>query len=70
MPTPSEARLLSEVRKGVAEIMELSIHYTDPETIGRRYAELMAIHALQRKGQPVVSKPLQQELWAMEGVAR
>jgi 3'-phosphoadenosine 5'-phosphosulfate sulfotransferase (PAPS reductase)/FAD synthetase len=70
MPTPSEARLLSEVRKGVAEIMELSIHYTDPKAIGCRYAELMAIHALQRKGQPVVDKPLQQELWAMEGVAR
>jgi hypothetical protein len=70
MPTPSEARLLSEVRKRIAEIMELSIRYIDPEAIRCRYAELVATNALQRKRLPVVDKPLQQGLWAMEGGAR
>ena len=70
MPTPPEARLLSEVRTCIAEIMELNIHYIDPEAISSRYAELIAIHALHKEGIAEVNNPLQQELWAVEGVAQ
>ncbi len=66
MPTPSEARLLSDVRKSVAEMMELSIHYTEPEAIEHRYAELMAINALRGKGQIAPFEPIQQGLWDTE----
>jgi len=69
LPTPSEARLLSSVRRSVAEIMELFIHYTEPEAILNRYAELIKLNALRGKAQPIMSRPLQQELWAMEDIA-
>jgi 3'-phosphoadenosine 5'-phosphosulfate sulfotransferase (PAPS reductase)/FAD synthetase len=68
MPTPSEARLLSDVRKSVAEVMELSIHYTEPEAIEHRYAELMATNTLRGKAQPIVNSFIQQEVWTREGV--
>jgi len=40
VPTWDQAALLSEVRQSVAEIMGLSISYTDPEAVRGRYAEL------------------------------
>ena len=69
LPTPSEARLLSSVRRSVAEIMELFIHYTEPEAILNRYAELIKLNALRGKAQPVMNSPIQQELWTMEDIA-
>lgn len=42
VPSQEEARLLSTVRKGVADIMELSISYSEPDTIIMRYEELIA----------------------------
>lgn len=47
MPTWEEARLLSEVRKEVAEAVRLDIHYTTPAEIRDRYSELINLH-LQR----------------------
>jgi 3'-phosphoadenosine 5'-phosphosulfate sulfotransferase (PAPS reductase)/FAD synthetase len=41
IPTMEEAALLAEVRRIVAETLELSIDYRDPEAIRARYAELM-----------------------------
>ncbi len=67
MPIPSEARLLSDVRKSVAKMMELSIHSTEPEALLNWYAELMAITALRGKGQIVPFEPIQQGLWGTEG---
>lgn len=42
VPTWEEAKLLSEVRKGVAAIMELPISYSEPDAIIVRYEELIA----------------------------
>lgn len=66
MPTKAEAVLLSEVRRSVADIMHLTIAYSEPEAILDRYAELIAINAARRKGtpsQPTPPRPIQQELW-------
>ncbi len=66
MPTRAEAALLSEVRRSMAEIMHLTIEYSEPKTILDRYAELMAMHASRNKGQkrlPASLYPMQQELW-------
>lgn len=66
MPTRAEATLLSEVRRSVAEIMHLTVTYSEPEAILDRYAELMAVNAARRKGQKQSSaslNPIQQELW-------
>jgi 3'-phosphoadenosine 5'-phosphosulfate sulfotransferase (PAPS reductase)/FAD synthetase len=41
IPTMEEASLLAEARRIVAETLELSIAYRDPEAIQARYAELM-----------------------------
>lgn len=41
MPTREEARLLSEVRKTVAETLDITIAYSDPEAILARYAALL-----------------------------
>lgn len=41
IPSFDEARLLAEVRATVAQILGLTIRYTDPETIRDRYSELM-----------------------------
>lgn len=67
MPTRSEAVLLSEVRRSVADIMELTIAYTDPDAILERYAELMALKQ-QRQGAAAVSAQhiVQENLWGME----
>ena len=65
MPTEAEARLLSSVRRHVADIMDLPVLYTEPHAILDRYAELMALNALRGKAPSVVS-PIQQELWPME----
>ncbi len=50
MPTREEAILLSEVRRSVAEIMHLTIQYTEPDAIQARYAELIGIAAATGKG--------------------
>ncbi len=45
LPTPEEARLLGEVRRRVADIMQWpSLPYTEADAIGERYANLMALH--------------------------
>ncbi|HET8841099.1 MAG TPA: phosphoadenosine phosphosulfate reductase family protein [Ktedonobacteraceae bacterium] len=41
MPTQEEARLLAEVRGIVADTLEITIAYREPEAILARYAELM-----------------------------
>ena len=41
IPTLDEAKLLSEVRLQIAQIMGLRIDYTDPHTIQGRYSELL-----------------------------
>ena len=42
MPTRPEAELLAEVRQAVAEVVGLTVGYTDPDSIIGRYRELMA----------------------------
>jgi hypothetical protein len=67
MPTRAEAILLSEVRRSVADILRISLLYTEPDEILGRYAELMALNAERRKGKalPVVEcVPFQPELWS------
>ncbi len=66
LPTLAEARLLSEVRQEVSQIMELPVLYTDPQTIQQRYAELQARNALRAKPQPAALGPIQQHLWSRE----
>jgi 3'-phosphoadenosine 5'-phosphosulfate sulfotransferase (PAPS reductase)/FAD synthetase len=67
LPTLSEARLLSEVRRRVSAIMELPVFYTDAEAVQQRYAELMEKNALRGKGQPTAHlEPIQQGLWTRE----
>lgn len=63
MPTPAEAVLLSEVHRAVANIMEFSIEYIEPESILARYAELM-----ERRPQQVQAHvpPIQYDLWSLE----
>ncbi len=65
MPTHQEATILSEVRRSIADIMQLTLLYTEPDSILARYSELMAINA-QRRGvgaiQPV--HIVQEELWS------
>lgn len=41
VPSFDEARRLSEVRIAVAQILGLTIQYTDPDTIRNRYSELI-----------------------------
>lgn len=41
MPSLAEARLLAEVRRDVAETLDLDIRYTQADAIRARYAELM-----------------------------
>lgn len=67
MPTRQEAALLGEIRRGIANIMEFSIQYTDPDSILDRYAELIAINSARqgRPGTPAqVSPVIQQSLWS------
>jgi 3'-phosphoadenosine 5'-phosphosulfate sulfotransferase (PAPS reductase)/FAD synthetase len=68
MITRSEAVLLSEVRRGVADIMEISgMHYLDADAIFACYEELMAEKS--RKGIVVKTArilPVQQQLWNLE----
>jgi 3'-phosphoadenosine 5'-phosphosulfate sulfotransferase (PAPS reductase)/FAD synthetase len=56
MPTITEARMLADVRRGVAEAVGIKVDYTDPETIRARYAELMTErgHALVEYSGPAV----------------
>ena len=65
MITRSEAVLLSEVRRGVADIMEIEgVHYLDADAIFARYEELMAEKL--RKGIVVKTAQIlsvQQSLW-------
>jgi 3'-phosphoadenosine 5'-phosphosulfate sulfotransferase (PAPS reductase)/FAD synthetase len=42
MPTPAEADLLAFVRRGVADLVGLTVQYTTGEAVHARYAELMA----------------------------
>ena len=42
IPTNEEARLLSDVRKAVAEAVGITVHFTNPDVIRERYAELIA----------------------------
>lgn len=71
MPTHQEAVLLGEIRRHVAQIMQIPIAYTDPEDIQTRYAELMAQHATRGGGTstPGEESLAQQPLWSAEIVA-
>jgi hypothetical protein len=62
MPTQSEARLLSEVRRSMADIMQVPMHYTNADAVLDRYAKLIALYALRRKAPPIVLSPIQQGL--------
>jgi 3'-phosphoadenosine 5'-phosphosulfate sulfotransferase (PAPS reductase)/FAD synthetase len=69
MPTQAEARLLAEIRCTVADTLELTINYRDPESILERYAELMALQEKKRQAQPftVATTPVWPgtlDLWA------
>jgi hypothetical protein len=67
MPTRAEAVLLSEVRRNVAAIVNLTLRYSEPDTILDRYAELMALHTERCKGKThslVSALPIQPELWS------
>jgi len=67
MPTRAEAILLGKIRQRVAEIMQLSIQYTDPDQILERYAELMAKSEAKRiVVKPSRILPVQQNLWSLE----
>jgi 3'-phosphoadenosine 5'-phosphosulfate sulfotransferase (PAPS reductase)/FAD synthetase len=69
MPTRAEAILLSKIRQRVAEMMQFSIQYTDPDQILDRYAELMLLR--EQKGIVVQQSrvlPVQQNLWSLEEV--
>jgi len=70
MVTRSEAIMLSEVRRGVSDIMEIEgMHYLDADAIFARYEELMADK--ERRGIVVESSrvlPVQQHLWSLEEV--
>jgi 3'-phosphoadenosine 5'-phosphosulfate sulfotransferase (PAPS reductase)/FAD synthetase len=64
IPTKLEARLLCDVRRRMADVMQFSLHYTDPDAILDRYAELLAARPQQKDGvQSFI--PRQQELWAI-----
>lgn len=45
MPTREEAALLGDIRKEVASAVEISVRYTDADSIRDRFAELMAANA-------------------------
>ncbi len=68
MPTQNEAVLLSEVRRSIADIMGLTLNYTDPDAILERYAERMAMHATRQGGMitPAMVHPVQLDLWKRE----
>jgi hypothetical protein len=69
MPTRAEAIELSKIRQRVAEIMQLSIQYTDPDGILNRYAELMLLREQKGiAGEPPRVLPVQQNLWSLEEV--
>jgi 3'-phosphoadenosine 5'-phosphosulfate sulfotransferase (PAPS reductase)/FAD synthetase len=64
MPTRSESVLLSEVRRSVADIMQIAISYSEPDAILERYAELMAIREQRGISQvPAIIRPIQHQLW-------
>lgn len=71
MPTRSEAVLLSEVRRSVADIMHIEIFYREPDAILARYTELMSINAQRKKG--IETRPSltlrQESLWQEVGEA-
>jgi 3'-phosphoadenosine 5'-phosphosulfate sulfotransferase (PAPS reductase)/FAD synthetase len=67
MPTRSEAVMLSEVRRSIAELYSITISYSDPDAILARYEALME----ERKRKGIVVKtarvlPVQQALWEGE----
>ena len=62
LPTMDEARLLSEVRQEVAEVMNFIIRYTSPEAILDRYTQLLLAQPRRNEITPHV-EPIQQELW-------
>lgn len=51
MPTQAEARLLASVRNQIAALLELSIRYTEPDTILDRYQFIMAEKARKKAQQ-------------------
>jgi 3'-phosphoadenosine 5'-phosphosulfate sulfotransferase (PAPS reductase)/FAD synthetase len=53
LPTQEEARLLAEVRREVAEIMNLSIAHTTADSVRDRYADLLRQKAAKLDGAPL-----------------
>lgn len=45
MPTWDEAVLLAEVRRDIGALLEIDVHYTEPQDIIDRFSELMAQNA-------------------------
>lgn len=41
MPTLDEARVIARVRRGIGELLDIDVAYTDASTVEARYAELM-----------------------------
>jgi 3'-phosphoadenosine 5'-phosphosulfate sulfotransferase (PAPS reductase)/FAD synthetase len=66
IPTREEARVLAEIRGTVADALDISIAYRDPDTILARYAALM--QASQNKGrhEAVMRQP---QVWESEVTA-
>lgn len=70
MPTLAEARLLAEVRCIVADTLEISINYRDAESVLGRYAELLALQAQKKRGQPIQRPtPVAMDLWQISEVS-
>lgn len=43
MPTWDEAKLIGEVRASVGAVVGIPVNYTEPDAVGQRYAELIAL---------------------------
>ncbi|GCE06126.1 phosphoadenosine phosphosulfate reductase domain-containing protein [Dictyobacter aurantiacus] len=63
MPTYAEAILLSEVRREIAALLQLSIGYTEPDAILERYHELLLARPLAQQQRPEQRAPIQHCLW-------
>lgn len=69
LPTRAEAVLLSEVRRSVADIMQIGIEYSEPDAILERYADLMAINTARHGTMSTQQNPIQESLWAESQVS-
>ncbi|GCE15302.1 phosphoadenosine phosphosulfate reductase domain-containing protein [Tengunoibacter tsumagoiensis] len=68
IPNRQEAHLLSDVRNAVADLMQITIQYRDPEAIIARYQELLELNQGKKRYQQDthMSVPHQHHLWDIE----